>query len=183
MTTVSSRRAVLRFSTAGGVATFLSSFFSIQAVVAISAKVDLGFSGSFVLLGAQIALLLAVCSALGAALGWRNGARLMPTRAGAVLVGVAASLFVVVAAIVTTVALVPELWVVLWIVTVPAIAGGLAAAFSVRRLQREREGDSAPATSPRLSTLTEFVLDRLRAPDEVLLHDPRPRRVAARRAG
>jgi hypothetical protein len=136
MTTVSSGRAVLRFSTAGGIATFLTSFLSLQAVVVLSAKADLGFSGAFVLLGVQIALLLAACSALGAALGWRGGARLLPSRTGAVLVGVAAALFVVVAAIVTAVALVPEVWVVLWLVPVPAVAGGLAASLSVRAAAR-----------------------------------------------
>jgi hypothetical protein len=183
MTTESHRRAVLRFSTAGGVATFLSSFLSIQAVVVLSAKADLGFSGSFLILGVQIALLLAACSAMGAALGWRNGARLLPTRLGSVLVGVGAALFVVVAAIVTAVALVPELWVVLWIVPVPAVAGGIAAGASVRRMPA-RAPSPAQQRSAGLDRhpLVELLIDRLRAPDEVLLHDPKRLHLAERRA-
>ncbi|MCS5723568.1 hypothetical protein N1028_16485 [Herbiconiux sp. CPCC 203407] len=184
MTTESHRRAVLRFSTAGGVATFLSSFLSIQAVVVLSAKADLGFSGSFLVLGVQIALLLAACSAVGAALGWRNGARLLPTRLGSVLVGIGAALFVVVAAIVTAVALVPELWVVLWIVPVPAVAGGIAAWASVRR-KPSRALSAAPLQQPagfERHPLLEVLIDRLRAPDEVLLHDPKRLHLAERRA-
>lgn len=185
MTTESHRRAVLRFSTAGGVATFLSSFLSIQAVVVLSAKADLGFSASFLILGVQIALLLAACSALGAALGWRNGARLLPTRLGSVLVGVGAALFVVVAAIVTAVALVPELWVVLWIVPVPAVAGGIAAGASVRRMpspSRSRAPSPPQTAGSDRHPLLELLIDRLRAPDEVLLHDPKRLRLAERRA-
>lgn len=113
--------------------TFLASFVSIQAVLAVSARPDLGFSASFLLLSIQIALLLGACSAAGAALGWRLGARAFAPPVVAALVGVSATLFVVVAAIVTTVALVPELWVVLWIVPVPALLGGAAAAIAVPR--------------------------------------------------
>lgn len=185
MTTESHRRAVLRFSTAGGVATFLASFLSIQAVVVLSAKADLGFSGSFLLLGVQIALLLAACSAMGAALGWRNGARLLPTRLGSVLVGVGAALFVVVAAIVTAVALVPELWVVLWIVPVPAVAGGIAAGASVRRMPARAHAHPPSHAHPAgldRHPLLELLIDRLRAPDEVLLHDPKRLHLAERRA-
>jgi hypothetical protein len=185
MTTESHRRAVLRFATAGGVTTFLSSFLSIQAVVVLSARADLGFTGSFLILGVQIALLLAACSALGAALGWRNGARLLPTRLGSVLVGIGAALFVVVAAIVPAVALVPELWVVLWVVPVPAIAGGIAAGASVRRMparaQSHPHAHAHPAGLER-HPLLELLIDRLRAPDEVLLHDPKRLHLAQRRA-
>lgn len=122
-----------------GAATLVASSVSTQFLLSTSARPDPHTWTVTTQASLQIALALAVCSVIGTVIGWYAGARapsLTPRTAG-VLLGVASALFVIVAGIVTAVALMPDLWMVLWTVPIPAAVGGAAAGVSLWRSRRD----------------------------------------------
>ncbi|WP_368496537.1 hypothetical protein [Herbiconiux sp. A18JL235] len=155
MTKASHRHSLPWFTATSGVATFLASSLSTQLLLSTSPRPDAHSWTVTTQASLQIALALALFSSIGTVLGWYAGARspaLLPTTA-AVLTGVASALFVIVTGIVTAAALMPDFWLVLWTVPIPAAAGGLAAGVSVLRARRGAEtpagrGESSSSSPP-----------------------------------